>query len=290
MRFITNTLPNMTLVACLGLALAACLPERAQDRLAENNEHADGHDETSDKQTDNPVHSSSPLNLPATPFDYATYADDDLPAHFRTDANGGSDNTVDSDNTPANNPVTNAGATLGRVLFYDKSLSINDAVSCASCHKQSLGFSDVAVLSEGFQGGLMARHSMSLANNRFYQSGKFFWDERANTLEEQVLMPIQDGVEMGMDLETLIIKLVQLDYYPALFNDAFGSEDITSERISLALAQFNRAMVSYQSQYDAALASATDANLQGNNLSHVLNADEEAGRLLFENAPPQGGG
>lgn len=184
-------------------------------------------------------------NLPISPFDYTP---DDLPAHF-TDSSA-QYYAGHYDTMPSTNPTSDAGATLGRVLFYDTRLSANDTVSCASCHKQSLGFSDDAVLSEGFQGGLTGRHSMALANQRFYLNVGFFWDERAASLEEQVLMPIQDSVEMGMDLNTLLGKLSSIDDYKILFNEAFGSEDISEEKIAKALAQFVRSMISYQSKFD----------------------------------------
>jgi cytochrome c peroxidase len=154
------------------------------------------------------------------------------------------------DNTPANNPVTNAGATLGRVLFYDKQLSKNNTISCASCHKPDKGFSDNAIKSSGFMGGLTGRHSMPILNLRFYRSGRMFWDERASTLEDQVLMPIQDNTEMGMTLPELVEKLKAVPYYASLFNAAFQSEEITSDRISRALSQFLRSIVTYQSKYD----------------------------------------
>ena len=91
---------------------------------------------------------------------------------------------------------------------------------------------------------------MGLSNARYYERGRFFWDERAATLEDQVLMPIQDSVEMGMTLPQLEAKLAATDFYPALFADAFGTSDINRDRISQALAQFVRSMVSYQSKYD----------------------------------------
>jgi cytochrome c peroxidase len=172
-----------------------------------------------------------------------TYANTEFPKHI-------ADALAITDNTPANNPITDAGATLGRVLFYDKQLSKNNTVSCASCHKQELSFTDDAIKSKGFQGGLTSRHSMPLISIRFYQSGRMFWDERAATLEEQVLMPIQDEVEMGMTLPELESRLATLDYYPNLFQQAFGSASVTSERIALALAQFVRSIVPYQSKYD----------------------------------------
>lgn len=278
MSVFQDTLPKAALLAVLAFNLTACLPEQVEERMSNNGDpepsDSGGKHDRHDQRSDMP-------NLPATHLDYVTYADTNLPTHFLS----GPNSAIGEDNTPANNPISNAGATLGRVLFYDNALSANDAVSCASCHKQSDGFSDDAVLSEGFQGGLTGRHSMSLANSRFYQSGKFFWDERADTLEDQVLMPIQDSVEMGMTLEDLVVKLSSIDYYQELFTDAFGDPTITSERIALSLAQFVRAMVSYQSEFDTALATANNPN----DLSHVLSADEEAGRRLFELPPPQGG-
>lgn len=184
------------------------------------------------------------ITLPSTPFNYANPS---LPQHFM------GPNTMELDNTPDNNRITNEGTTLGRVLFYDVSLSANNTISCASCHQQSNGFSDPDQLSLGFDGERTGRHSMGLANARYYENGHFFWDERAATLEDQVLMPIQDHVEMGMNLEDLVPKLQAQPYYPILFERVFGDSIVTSERISLALAQFVRAMVSHQSKYDVGL-------------------------------------
>lgn len=184
------------------------------------------------------------LFLPAEPYNYSN---PNLPAYFNEDR------VRNADNTPQNNPVTDAGATLGRVLFYDVNLSANNTISCGSCHIQADGFSDSAQFSLGFEGGLTGRNSMGLANARYYRNGHFFWDERADTLEDQVLMPIQDSVEMGLTLNQLVSKVSSQAYYPELFNDAFGSPTVTSDRISLALAQFVRAMVSYQSKYDEGL-------------------------------------
>jgi cytochrome c peroxidase len=206
--------------------------------------------------------------LPATPFGYAD-ADIGLPAQFRAGAGGPTPAPLD--NTPPDNPVTNAGATLGRVLFYDKRLSVNDTVSCGSCHRQATGFADPARFSLGFQGGRTPRHSMGLANARYYARGRFFWDERAATLEAQVLQPIQDSVEMGMTLPQLTAKLGAVGFYGPLFTAAFGDATVTSDRIARALAQFVRAMVSYRSKFDSAFtngipnfaATFTPAELQG---------------------------
>ncbi|MDV7396551.1 cytochrome-c peroxidase, partial [Arthrospira platensis SPKY1] len=110
--------------------------------------------------------------------------------------------------------------------------------------------SDDAVLSLGFEGGMTRRHSMSLINAKWYGRGRFFWDERAATLEEQVLMPFQDPVEMGMTLEGLVQAVQAQDFYPELFHNAFGSTEINSDRIARALAQFVRSIVSVSSKYD----------------------------------------
>jgi cytochrome c peroxidase len=199
-----------------------------------------------------PANAESPgvPRLAASVADYVGYSVTNLPSWYKSAALNA------ADNTPATNPITNAGAELGRVLFYDGRLSHDNGTSCASCHTQSNGFSDTDRLSEGFNGGLTGRHSMGLTNARFYQSGRFFWDERAATLEAQVLAPIQDAVEMGSNLTDLVAELQSTDYYPVLFQRAFGDSAVTSDRISKSLAQFVRSMVSYQSPFDSAVAAA----------------------------------
>ncbi len=227
---------------------------------------------------------SSVLNLPTTAFDYENT---NLPNHFLVNAGGPLPTSVNGiDNTPITNPITNDGATLGRVLFYDKKLSANGTVSCASCHQQDKGFSDDEVLSIGFDGGRTGRHSMTLINSRFYQRGRFFWDERAATLEEQVLMPFQDPVEMGMTLDEIVSTVQEQEYYPQLFQNAFGSEEITSEKISQALAQFVRSIVSYSSRYDEGRAM---TNTPGANFPN-FSAEENLGKDLFFRPVTRGGG
>ncbi len=212
--------------------------------------------------------------LPATTLLYAD-ANNPLPRHFLQAApNAGS--PIGADNTPASNLTTNAGATLGRVLFYDRRLSVNDRVSCSSCHQQQFAFSDTAKLSRGFTGGFTGRHSMGLTNARFYASARFFWDERAASLEAQVLQPIQDGTEMGMTLPSVITKLSATTYYPALFAAAFGSSEITSDRVALALSQFVRSLVSVNSKFDRAF------GVNGvPNFAATFTAQELAGQDLF---------
>ncbi|MBP6215133.1 MAG: c-type cytochrome, partial [Chitinophagaceae bacterium] len=112
-------------------------------------------------------------------------------------------------------------------------------------------FSDPVAKSAGFNGGLTGRNSMTLINAKYYPNGSFFWDQRAATLEDQTLIPIQDLVEMGMTLPQLEAKLRNLAYYPPLFSKAFGDNTITSNRIALAISQFIRSIVSFESKYDA---------------------------------------
>lgn len=226
----------------------------------------------------------SVLNLPQTPFDYASL---NLPSHFTTNAGGPLPTSINgTDNTPSTNPITNDGATLGRVLFYDKKLSANGTISCASCHKQDKGFSDDAILSLGFNGGTTGRHSMTLINARFYQRGRFFWDERATTLEEQVLMPFQDPVEMGMTLEQVVSKVQEQSYYLELFQKAFGSTEITSDKISKALAQFVRSIVSFSSKYDQGRAMVANPGANFPNFT----TEENTGKNIFFQTIPNGGG
>lgn len=222
-------------------------------------------------------------NLPATPYDYASL---NLPAHFTSNSGGPLPTSVDSiDNTPATNPITNGGATLGRVLFYDKNLSKNGTIACASCHKQSHAFSDFEKLSNGFNGGHTRRHSMTLVNARWYQRGRFFWDERAATLEEQVLMPFQDAVEMGMTLDEVVTAVKSHDFYPDLFEKAFGTNEINSDRISKALAQFVRSIVSYDSKYDQGRAMVANPGAPFPNFT----TEENQGKQLFLAAANNGG-
>ena len=210
--------------------------------------------------------------LPDSPADYVGYAVTNIPEYWKSGA------IAAANNTPDDNPITNEGATLGRVLFYDKRLSHNNATSCSSCHRQENDFSDPDQFSEGFEGELTGRHSMGLSNNAYYGPGKYFWDERAATLEHQVLQPIQSPVEMGSTLPEVRSKLEATSFYPALFQQAFGSPEITDDKISKAMAQFVRSMVSYQSKFDQAVALGTPA---APNYAAVFTDEERRGAGLF---------
>ena len=221
--------------------------------------------------------------LPETPY---KYANQELPEHYRVDTLGFHSRAVIlDDNTPPDNEITDEGATLGRVLFYDINLSQNRTVACASCHKQDKGFSDDAVLSEGFEGGLTKRHSMGLINARFYAPGRFFWDQRAETLEEQVLMPFQDEVEMGMTLPEVEARVREADYYAPLFVAAFGDEAVSADRIAKALAQFVRSIVSTKSKFDVGRAMVADRLEDFPNFTQ----EENLGKRMVVAPPPLGG-
>ncbi|MGF2412400.1 MAG: cytochrome-c peroxidase [Ferruginibacter sp.] len=191
------------------------------------------------------------------------------------------------DNTAGNN-ITNAKATLGRVLFYDKNLSIDNSVSCGSCHKQQFAFSDTAVASKGVENGLTARHSMRLVNSRYGVERKFFWDERAATLEIQTTKPIQDHAEMGFSgltgrpaLAALLTKLQGIGYYNELFKFVYGDITVTEARMQECMAQFVRSIQSFDAKYDAGRAQVANDGQPFPNFT----AQENAGKQLFL-APP----
>ena len=182
-------------------------------------------------------------HLPDEPYDYESRV---YPDYFLEDP------LLDLLNTlGGSNALTNEGATLGRVLFYDREVSKNRSISCASCHHQENGFTDPHEFSEGFEGGLSDRNSMAIVNVEFQR--RFFWDTRANSIESQVLMPIEHPIEMGMNLDSLVYRLQRIPYYPPLFEAAFGDTVITISRIAKGLAQFMKSIRSYESKYDQGL-------------------------------------
>jgi cytochrome c peroxidase len=190
---------------------------------------------------------------------------------------------ITKDNTPPNNQITDEIAILGRVLFYDTNLSSDNTVSCASCHKQQFAFGDNQSTSTGVN-GQTGRHSMRLINARFSNENRFFWDERANNLEEQTTMPIQDHLEMGFsgedgdqDMNDLLAKLIEVPYYEDLFSLAFGTTEVSEERMQNALAQFIRSIQSFDSKYDEGRALVNNNGQDFPNYSQ----EENLGKQLF---------
>jgi cytochrome c peroxidase len=198
---------------------------------------------------------------------------------------------ISNDNTD-DNPIDDRSATLGRVLFYDKNLSSDGTVACASCHIQAHAFGDPNVQSAGVN-GLTARHSMRLVNPRFSREVKFFWDERAETLEALATQPIQDHIEMGYsgtngdpNMEDLIIHLESIDHYNTLFEFAFGDIEITENRMQLALAQFIRSIQSFDSRFDEGLIQVDNTSQPFPNFTD----QENRGKHLFINTSSDGAG
>ncbi|MBP7821442.1 MAG: cytochrome-c peroxidase [Saprospiraceae bacterium] len=150
---------------------------------------------------------------------------------------------------PADNPLTKSGVALGRKLFYDPILSGDSTQSCSSCHNIEFGMTDHGKqFSKGIDSLDGNRNAMTLVNLGYDRS--FFWDGRASSLEQQVLMPIQNPIEMHETLPNVVRKLNANSAYVSLFKNAFNTTDITSQHVAKALAQFMRALVSYESYFD----------------------------------------
>ncbi len=169
---------------------------------------------------------------------------------------------------PRDNPLSGEGVELGRRLFFDARLSVNNSQSCASCHHPGAAFSDDEALSAGAEGAEGTRNAMPLMNLAWKSS--FFWDGRAATLREQVLMPIQNPVEMHESLTNITAKLSTESGYPEMFTRAFGSAEISADRVARALEQFLLTRVSYDSKFDRAL-----------NGEEKLTDEEQRGFMLF---------
>ena len=148
--------------------------------------------------------------------------------------------------SPADNPMTYEGIQLGRMLFYDSTLSLNRQVSCGSCHKQQYAFGDNRKLSQNVLGPTV-RNTPTLAN--MGMNPKFFWDGRQSTIEDAVDDALNH--EMRPDFTALIKYLNSTPQYAYLFKKAFGRPgDITLTKINKAIAQFIRTMVSVNSRID----------------------------------------
>lgn len=172
---------------------------------------------------------------------------------------------------PRDNPLTEEGVELGRRLFFEPLLSVNNSQSCASCHQVEAAFSDHKAVSTGAAGASGTRNAMGLFNLAWKSS--FFWDGRAASLCEQVSQPIQNPIEMDESLSNVIAKLATAEApnpepqapeklqipnfnqtsYKSLFEKAFGTPEITTDRIARALEQFLLVQTSYDSKFDRVL-------------------------------------
>lgn len=178
---------------------------------------------------------------------------------------------------PVDNALTQSKVRLGRMLFYEKSLSKDGSQACGDCHQQEFGFSDPRQFSIGVAGLPGKRHSMSVFNVAWHKNG-FFWDGRSPTLRHQALQPIQDPLEMDETIARVIEKLNAQKSYKDQFIRAFGDDVITEARIGLALEAFMMTIVSHDSKYDRFLKGQV-----------TLTEEEERGRqIFFQEFDPKG--
>jgi len=169
---------------------------------------------------------------------------------------------------PMDNPLIEERVSLGQKLFQDPAFSKDNSISCLACHNPEKGFSDPRRFSIGIHGDPGTRNSMTLLNLAWKKS--FFWDGRATSLRQQVLMPIQEHDEMDESLANVAKKLSSNPMYPPLFEKAFGSPQISPEKIALSLEQFVLTLTSYRSKFDLAMAGLTQ-----------LTPEEQKGFELF---------
>ena len=152
-------------------------------------------------------------------------------------------------NLPSDNKLTIEKVKLGRMLFYEKLMSKDGTVSCASCHKQENSFNDDLRFSEGVDKKLGDRNAMSVINLA-WNTNEFFWDGRSHLLRDQSLGPIENPVEMAETLDNVVAKLSKEDKYVEQFTKAFGEDAINSVNMSLAMEQFMLTIVSNKSKFD----------------------------------------
>ena len=221
------------------------------------------------------------LNLPEKPDNYQSQ----LPTHLT--ASGLAPRPVDQDK-----------AILGRVLFYDKNLSADKTISCASCHKQELAFADNAKVSKGVFGRVGERNSIALGSvlnfsayygtDLFGSAGiPFFWDNRANTASEQNIASMTNPKEMDMSHSAIVSAVQTQPYYEPLFRMAFGSGEVTSDRVSQAIAEFVNAIGSYNSKFDHEAEKTIGYNVYGNSeylkFDGFTSAENHGKQLYLEN-------
>lgn len=194
---------------------------------------------------------SQRLNLPSELYDYSPEFEDNF-----------FNNHLDEGNIQSRR--SSHKATLGRVLFYDKTLSVNEIISCASCHQQKLAFADDVALSEGFDGELTTRNSLPLGNTigfeTSYRNGGgdfgfggqalFSWDESNSDISSQSEAAITSEIEMGLNMGTLVNRLKTQEDYKILFQKAYGDQNILEHRVLEAIEEFVNSIVSNHSKFD----------------------------------------
>ncbi|KLT64804.1 cytochrome-c peroxidase [Pedobacter sp. BMA] len=150
---------------------------------------------------------------------------------------------------PTSNPYSAEKEKLGKLLFFDPRMSVSKQIACASCHDPELGWGDGKRVAYGHDRQNGKRNAMTILNTAFYN--ELFWDGRATSLEDQSGFPVKDHVEMNTDLTIMVKNIKAIKGYKDFFNKAFGSNEITLERIQQAIATFERGIVSTNSRFDA---------------------------------------
>jgi cytochrome c peroxidase len=183
---------------------------------------------------------------------------------------------------PEDNPLTKEGVELGRFLFYEKRLSGDNTMSCATCHMPQNGFSDANQFSVGIDGIAGTRQSMALVNLGW--ENFFFWDGRSSSLEEQILEPVPNPIEMHQSWKDAVSKLNADVKYRNRFFRAFNEEGIDSVKVSKAIAQFLRTLVSGESKYDVMYKYENSMTLNSNEqaILGTIDPEEWAGYDLFK--------
>lgn len=183
---------------------------------------------------------------------------------------------------PEDNPMTVEGVELGRKLFYEKKLSGDNSLSCATCHAPDLAFADANQFSEGIDGQLGTRNSMALINLGWNTS--FFWDGRSKTLEEQIIEPVINPVEMHTTWQSVVGKLSADVVYRNMFFKAFNVKNIDSTYAAKAIAQFIRTLISGSSKFDVMYKFENNLPLSPNEISiqGTITPSEWAGYDLFK--------
>ncbi len=156
--------------------------------------------------------------------------------------------TLPEMNFPADNPYSEAKKKLGKLLFFDPRLSKSGQIACASCHNPELAWTDNITRSFGSMRRTGPRNAMTIINSGY--AHELFWDGRAKDLEHQAHFPIPDSLEMDSNLEIAVSNIQNVDGYAPLFEAAFDSPTVTMDRITKAIATFERTITSRRSKFD----------------------------------------
>lgn len=172
----------------------------------------------------------------------------------------GTDKNLPGKLTEFSDPPTPERVRLGRWLFFDKRLSADNTIACATCHKPQHAFSEPTPVSTGIGGQQGGRKAPSFTNQAWTSLPHFFWDGRAASLEEQAGGPMINPIEMGnKDHAVVVAKIASIPSYPGYFKEAFGTEEVTIERITTAIADYERTRMSGNSAWDRYRAGDQDA-------------------------------